>query len=101
MDNETHVPLAEHRIGEIIAATRTRWPELGAVAVHHRVGHVALTETASVLGVSAPHRDGAFDAARFCIGTLKKSVPMWKHELWADAATWSGDTQDISVVPKT
>jgi molybdopterin synthase catalytic subunit len=101
LEYETDVELAERRIGEIIDATRTRWPDLGAIAVHHRVGHVALTETATVVAVSAPHRDEAFDAARFCIDTLKKSVPMWKRELWHGGATWSSDTQSISKVPES
>jgi len=39
--------------------------------------------------VSAPHRAEAFEAARFCIDTLKETVPIWKRERWADGSDWA------------
>ncbi|MGA7834240.1 MAG: molybdenum cofactor biosynthesis protein MoaE, partial [Acidimicrobiales bacterium] len=44
LEYETSVELAEARIAAVIAAARTRWPEIAAVAIHHRIGHVALAE---------------------------------------------------------
>lgn len=95
LEYETSVELAEARIAEIVASARARWPEVGAVAIHHRVGYVALTEPAVVVVVSSPHRREAFDAAQFCIDTLKRCVPMWKREIWEGGAAWSTDTQPI------
>ena len=40
-------------------------------------------------GVSTPHRAEAFDAARYCIDTLKHTVPIWKRETWAGGTDWS------------
>ena len=53
LEYETSVELAEARIAEVVASARTRWPEIGAVAIHHRVGVVALREPAVVVVVSS------------------------------------------------
>jgi molybdopterin synthase catalytic subunit len=95
LEYETSVELAESRITDVVAAARSRWPELGAVAIHHRVGVVALTEPAVVVAVSSPHRREAFEAAEFCIDTVKRCVPMWKREIWEGGSAWSEEAQDI------
>lgn len=100
LEYETSAALAEKSILEIITAARTRWPAIGAVAIHHRTGRVSLSELAVVVAVSSPHRQEAFDAAQFCIDTLKESVPMWKREIWRDGSAWSADTRTILAVPK-
>ena len=63
---------------------RERWPAVGRVALLHRTGALAVGECAVVAVVSAPHRDQAFEAARFVIDELKASAPIWKHETWAE-----------------
>ena len=95
LEYESSTELAERSIREIVATARLRWPVLGAVAIHHRVGRVALSETAVVVAVSSPHRQEAFEAAQFCIDTLKASVPMWKREHWPGGSAWSADVQNI------
>jgi molybdopterin synthase catalytic subunit len=95
LEYETSVELAEARIAEVVATARERWPELGAVAIHHRVGVVSLTEPAVVVAVSSPHRQEAFEAARFCIDTVKRCVPMWKREIWEGGSAWSEEAQPI------
>lgn len=95
LEYETSVELAEARITEVVALARTRWPEIGAVAVHHRVGVVAVSEPAVVVAVSSPHRQEAFAAAEFCIDTVKRSVPMWKREIWDGGSAWSEEAQPI------
>ncbi len=57
---------------------------------------LAVGECAVVAVVSAPHRDQAFEAARFAIDELKASAPIWKHETWADGADWGTAAQPIS-----
>jgi molybdopterin synthase catalytic subunit len=99
LDYETSVALAEEAITKIVATARSRWPMLAAVAVHHRIGRVELGETAVIVAVSCPHRREAFDAAQFCIDTLKESVPMWKRELWDEGSAWSQDSHDIVEIP--
>ncbi|HEY1761159.1 MAG TPA: molybdenum cofactor biosynthesis protein MoaE [Acidimicrobiales bacterium] len=95
LEYETSVELAEARIAEVVATARERWPELGAVAIHHRVGVVSLTEPAVVVAVSSPHRQEAFEAAQFCIDTVKRCVPMWKREIWEGGSAWSEEAQPI------
>jgi hypothetical protein len=72
--------------------------DTGRVAVLHRVGPVPVGASSVVVAVSAPHRDVAFDAARFGIDTLKATVPIWKKETWADGAAWGLDAQPIGEV---
>lgn len=83
------------RLNEIIAAARSRWPELGRMALLHRIGNVPLTEAAVVVAVSAPHRVEAFEAARFGIDTLKATVPIWKREDWSEGTSWGREAQHI------
>ncbi len=63
-----------------------RWPVV-ALAVVHRLGHLALGEISVAVAVSAPHRGQAFEAGRFLIDELKVRVPVWKQEHWADGST--------------
>ena len=51
----------------------------------HRTGRLELGESSVIVVVSSPHRPEAFEAGRFAIDALKLSVPIWKHEVWADA----------------
>ena len=64
-----------------------------AIAVHHRVGHVGLTEAAVVVAVSAPHRGDAFARREFCIDATKRTVPMWKREVLDGGSAWSEEAQ--------
>ncbi|MGH3733023.1 MAG: molybdopterin synthase catalytic subunit [Acidimicrobiales bacterium] len=95
LEYETEPALAEARLVGVVNEARRRWPEIGAVALHHRVGQVALTEPAVVVVVSAAHRGEAFDAARFCIDALKRCVPMWKREVWEGGSAWSEESEGL------
>jgi molybdopterin synthase catalytic subunit len=60
-----------------------------ALAAVHRLGDLAIGDLAVVVGVSAGHRAEAFDACRALIDDLKATVPIWKHQLFADgSAEW-------------
>jgi molybdopterin synthase catalytic subunit len=100
LEYETSTKFAELRLNEVVAVARTRWPSLEAVAIHHRIGVVELSETTVVVAVSSPHRSDAFDAARFCIDTLKETVPMWKREIWDGGSAWSEETSPLLDVPR-
>lgn len=99
LEYETNVAYAESRILDIVKVARGRWPSIGAVAVHHRVGRVELSGSAVVVVVSAPHRGDAFAAAQFCIDTLKESVPIYKRDVWPGGTAWSRDAHSIVDVP--
>jgi molybdopterin synthase catalytic subunit len=93
---EAYERAALTRFAEIASVLRERWPTVGRVALLHRTGALAVGECAVVAVVSAPHRDQAFEAARFAIDEIKASAPIWKHETWADGADWGTAAQPIS-----
>lgn len=76
------------RLAELAAETRARWPMTGRLVLWHRIGRLDLGESSVVVAASSPHRPEAFAAARFAIDALKATVPIWKHEVWADGADW-------------
>src|SRR5437879_7453949 len=58
------------------------------IAMHHRVGDLAIGEVAVIVAAAAPHRDEAIAAARAAIDELKSIVPIWKKEHAEDGAIW-------------
>jgi molybdopterin synthase catalytic subunit len=66
-----------------------------AVAILHRTGDVPIGESAVVVVVSAPHREAAFDAAKFAIDALKQTVPIWKQEQWDGGQSWGLEPQHL------
>lgn len=59
------------------------------VAIVHRLGQLQIGETSILIAVASAHRGAAFDACRWIIDTLKKTVPIWKKEYFVDGAVWS------------
>ncbi len=87
------------RLADIAAEMRRRWPSVRKAALLHRVGTLALTESSVVVAASSPHRDVAFEAARFGIDTLKATVPIWKQEHHDAGTDWGLQSQPIAQVP--
>jgi molybdopterin synthase catalytic subunit len=59
------------------------------VAIVHRLGRLEIGETSVLIVVASAHRGPAFDACRWMIDTLKKTVPIWKKEYFEDGAVWA------------
>jgi molybdopterin synthase catalytic subunit len=59
------------------------------VAMVHRLGRLQVGETSVLIAVASAHRAQAFEACRWLIDTLKKTVPIWKRETFADGAVWA------------
>jgi molybdopterin synthase catalytic subunit len=59
------------------------------VAILHRLGRLHVGETSVLIAVASAHRGPAFDACRWLIDTLKKQVPIWKKETFADGVVWA------------
>jgi molybdopterin synthase catalytic subunit len=95
LEYEAYAAQVVPRLRAITAEAREQWPGVGRVALWHRTGTLAVTECSVVVAVSAAHRGEAFDAARFCIDTLKRSVPIWKRERWDGGEDWGLDAQDV------
>ena len=88
----------EPRLAAIAADARRRWPDVVRLVLLHRVGDLEVGESSVVVVASSPHRDAAFEAARWCIDTLKATVPIWKREAWAGGDDWSDSHSPISEV---
>ena len=76
MTYEAYEEPARRVMTEIAAEARRRWPGVERIALLHRVGELGLSEPSVAVAVSSPHRDDAFEAARFCIDTLKETAPI-------------------------
>jgi molybdopterin synthase catalytic subunit len=86
------------RMSAVADEARRRWPEVARIGLLHRLGDVPLGEASVLVVASAPHRGEAFDAARFCIDTLKETVPIWKKETWAGGSDWAEAAHPIRPV---
>jgi molybdopterin synthase catalytic subunit len=76
------------RVAEVVAEKF----RVTAIAAVHRVGDLAVGDLAVVVAVSCPHRADALDACRALIDELKETVPIWKHQRFADGASeWVGN----------
>lgn len=86
LDYEAYPEMAQQTLQQLTTEARAQWP-VHAVAIEHRVGHLALGEISVAIAVSSPHRKDAFEAGRFLIDRLKEIVPIWKKENWSDGTT--------------
>jgi len=59
------------------------------VALVHRIGRLTIGETSVLIVVASAHRGAAFDACRWLIDALKKTVPIWKKETFVDGVVWA------------
>ena len=83
-------PSAEAELRHVAEVIAAKFPVLGIAAVH-RVGDLQIGDLAVVVAVACPHRAEAFDACRALIDELKASVPIWKHQRFADGdSEWVG-----------
>jgi molybdopterin synthase catalytic subunit len=83
-------PTALDRLHDVLDAVALRHPGVVLAAVH-RVGRLEIGDAAVVVAAAAAHRGEAFDASRELIDDLKATVPIWKHQLFADGTEeWVG-----------
>jgi molybdopterin synthase catalytic subunit len=93
LEYEVYPEMVKGTLRQIGDEIHARWPTIREVAIVHRVGRLAVGETAVVIGLSAAHRPELFDALRYAIDRLKEIVPIWKKEMWANGAEWRSETQ--------
>jgi molybdopterin synthase catalytic subunit len=86
LDYEAYREMAEQKLAELEAEARERWPLIDCTIVH-RLGRVPAGEASVAIVTSTPHRREAFAAGGWLIDTLKRDVPIWKREQWADGTT--------------
>jgi molybdopterin synthase catalytic subunit len=82
LEYSAYEPMAEAECGRIVAEAQSRWQV--ALALQHRIGALAIGDVAVAIAAAAPHRDDAFAACRYVIEEVKRRVPIWKREYYAD-----------------
>jgi len=87
LEYEAYEEMALPLMEEIASEASKRWP-VTEVRIVHRLGRMEIGETSVAIAVTAPHRGAAFEACRYAIDTLKKTVPIWKKEFYTDGAVW-------------
>lgn len=89
---EAYEPMALKEMEKLVAAAHEKF-EIENVGIVHRLGRLGIGETSVVISVAAPHRRAAFEACEWLIKELKRTVPIWKKEVYADGETWiEGET---------
>jgi len=88
IEYEAYEPMALGKMKEIAIALHQKF-SIHRLAIVHRLGTLEIGQTSVFIAVSAPHRAAAFDACRFAIDTLKRTVPIWKKEFFEDGAIWA------------
>jgi molybdopterin synthase catalytic subunit len=84
---EAYEPMALKEMEMLIRTSQERF-EIANVGIIHRLGRLEIGETSVVISVAAPHRKSAFEACEWLIRELKRTVPIWKKEVYADGEVW-------------
>jgi molybdopterin synthase catalytic subunit len=87
LEFEAYESMALSEMEKIATEAAAKWP-VHRVLIHHRTGSLKIGEIPVIIAISAAHRDAAFDACRYAIDTLKKTVPIWKREVFEDGEVW-------------
>ena len=88
LDYEAYESMALNEMEKLAQAALERYQVRDVRAVH-RLGRLEIGESSIVIVVASAHRGAAFDACRWLIDTLKKTVPIWKKEYFEDGAVWA------------
>jgi len=97
LDYEAYEAMALEKIREIAEQVHEKFA-IHRVAMAHRLGRLEIGETSVFIAISSEHRPAAFEACRYAIDTLKKTVPIWKKEYFADGAVWAdGEVPPVPV----
>jgi molybdopterin synthase catalytic subunit len=94
LEYEAFEPLAVKALEQICEEAGREWPGV-RLAVHHRIGRLAIGEASIVIAAASAHRAQAFAACRYVIERVKQIVPVWKHEFFEGGEVWiEGATAD-------
>jgi len=99
LDYEAYEEMALKQMDALAEQALQRFP-IRAVAMVHRLGRLEIGETSVLIVVASAHRAASFDACRWLIDTLKRTVPIWKKEYFEDGAVWADGEPFPAGVPK-
>jgi len=88
LEYEAYDGMAEQEMAVIGTGIAERWPAITGIAIAHRIGRVDVGEASVMIAISAPHRREALEACAFGIDRLKKTLPVWKKEVFEDGEVW-------------
>jgi molybdopterin synthase catalytic subunit len=88
LDYEAYEEMAVKQMDALAVEARRRFGVRQATMIH-RLGRLKVGETSVLIVVASAHREAAFEACRWLIDTLKKTVPIWKKETFADGTVWA------------
>jgi molybdopterin synthase catalytic subunit len=87
LEYEAYEEMALPLMEEIARGARARW-SITSISIVHRLGRLEIGEASVAIAVASPHRREAFEACRYAIDTLKKTVPIWKKEFFEGGEAW-------------
>jgi molybdopterin synthase catalytic subunit len=99
LNYEAYEQMALKQIEELARQALAQHP-VRDIRVAHRVGRLEIGEASVVIVVASAHRGPAFEACRWLIDTLKKTVPIWKKEHFADGAMWADGEPFPEEIPR-
>jgi molybdopterin synthase catalytic subunit len=100
LDYEAYEEMALKQMEELAASALMDF-KIRDVAIVHRIGRLEIGETSVLIVVASAHRGAAFDACRWLIDTLKRTVPIWKKEHFEDGAVWADGEAFPDDIPGT
>lgn len=99
LDYEAYEEMALQQL-ESLASEALQKFQIRDVAILHRLGRLEIGETSVLIVVASAHRGAAFDACRWIIDTLKRTVPIWKKEHFEDGAVWADGEPFPAEIPR-
>jgi len=91
---EAYAPMAISELERLGAQAHEKF-DIAHIGIVHRTGRLEIGETSVVISVSAPHRRAAFEACEWAIRELKRTVPIWKKEVFEDGEVWVEGEQSV------
>jgi MoaE-MoaD fusion protein len=92
---EAYEPMALKEMEKLITQAHEQF-QIENVGIVHRLGKLEIGETSVAISVASPHRRAAFEACEWLIKELKRTVPIWKKEVYADGEVWIEGEQNAA-----
>ena len=99
LDYEAYEEMAQQQMDSLASQALQQF-QIRDVAIVHRLGRLEIGETSVLIAVASAHRAAAFDACRWLIDTLKRTVPIWKKEHFEDGAVWADGEPFPAEIPR-
>jgi molybdopterin synthase catalytic subunit/molybdopterin converting factor small subunit len=99
LDYEAYEPMALQQMESLVVQALQQF-QIRDVAIVHRLGRLEIGETSVLIAVASAHRAAAFEACRWLIDTLKRTVPIWKKEYFVDGAVWADGEPFPEEIPR-